>query len=183
VASRKKEKGLIVGAVGKPGEGSLDGAQALPEIIRCLPCSQPVATLIMRGIKCIDTRPFQTDYRGPVAILATQKQFRLRDYSRRFIDQIREDGLFADHLQGKLLYGVILGTVDLVNIYPAEDERHWTQDLKQDDREQIYGDFSPGRFGWHFANVQTFANPIPFKGQQGFFELRSALLRQEEVPA
>jgi hypothetical protein len=34
-----------------------------------------------------------------------------------------------------------------------------------------FGDFSPGRFAWRMSDPQALAEPIPFRGMQGFFDV------------
>lgn len=38
-----------------------------------------------------------------------------------------------------------------------------------------FGDFSPGRFAWRMGDHLPLAEPIPFRGMQGFFDVPSAL--------
>lgn len=53
--------------------------------------------------------------------------------------------------------------------------------------ERQMGDFTPGRFGWILANVRRFAEPIPFAGHQGLFnvsdEIIAAALEASKVVA
>lgn len=39
-----------------------------------------------------------------------------------------------------------------------------------------FGDFSPGRFAWRVRDPQVLAEPIPFRGMQGFFEVPDSLI-------
>ena len=43
------------------------------------------------------------------------------------------------------------------------------------DEEKCYGDFTPGRFGWFFSDVQKFEIPVKLRGHQGIFDWTTAL--------
>ena len=43
-------------------------------------------------------------------------------------------------------------------------------------QELALGDFSPGRYGWVLANVRRLPEPIPWRGQQGLFNVPVELL-------
>ena len=53
-----------------------------------------------------------------------------------------------------------MATAVLEAVYPIE---RLTPDL--------FGDFSPGRFGWVLTDIVKIEEPIPWKGRQGFFEV------------
>lgn len=62
--------------------------------------------------------------------------------------------------------GCILGSVILSDSLAAESaENH-----------HGFGDFRPGRFAWRVADSRVLANPIPFRGMQGFFDVPDDLL-------
>ena len=42
--------------------------------------------------------------------------------------------------------------------------------------EKAFGDYTPGRFAWHFSNIKKLADPIPFRGQQGVFNIPDEFL-------
>lgn len=48
--------------------------------------------------------------------------------------------------------------------------------------ERIYGNYSPGRFGWILEDVRALPEPIPCKGAQGFFDVPDALLAADFRP-
>lgn len=122
------------------------------------------ASLVILGLKEYETRSWATPYRGTLVIHAAKKPFNSADYqpslARHLLDC--ED----ERLQlSELTYGCALGMVELTAIYRTELLRP-----KISAREIAFGDYSDGRFAWRLENPKPFAEPIPYKGQQGMWE-------------
>lgn len=49
--------------------------------------------------------------------------------------------------------------------------------------ERQMGDFSPGRYGWELNKIQPLAEPIPYRGLQGLFNVPDELLARERETA
>lgn len=62
------------------------------------------------------------------------------------------------HFGDGLPFGAIIATAYVEASIPTES-------LTPD----VFGDFSPGRFGWLLADIKPLAEPIPWKGKQGIF--------------
>lgn len=84
---------------------------------------QPWATLIATGIKTIETRPWKTEYRGPLAILASKKKV---DYD--FGSLMWEAGIAeAMHKAAGFGWyesfprGCVVAVVDLVDVVPISE--------------------------------------------------------------
>lgn len=153
---------------------------------------QPWASLLACGAKQYETRSWATKYRGPIAIhaavLNTDKiVFGIPDC--RFIEATYK-ALGVEEL-GSLPHGYIIATAELVDCvrtykrgYPAEyAEQIWLDysrgDGWRDDRqvcgnELLFGDFTPGRYAWEFANMTMLAEPIHAKGKQGLWNWEGA---------
>ena len=141
---------------------------------------QPWASLVVLGAKKIETRSWYTSYRGPLVIKAAKKKDKdlLTYCSCRldFIAALKPLEVQIGKCFENLPFGALLGTVELVDCRRTEsftsqievpqgdgNPAHW--------RERDLGNFDPGRFGWVFVNPVMFPEPIPYKGQQGFFEV------------
>jgi hypothetical protein len=122
---------------------------------------QPYASLIGRG-KSIETRHWETNYRGPLAIHAakTQKAMHLCDaepfYSRLFTGELA---------LGDMPFGGIVAVCTLENCIRT----FRLQDLPEPERS--FGDYTLGRYGWILRNIRILKDPIPMRGQQGFWEV------------
>lgn len=132
--------------------------------MKCLSLMQPWATLVVLGVKRWETRRWQTDHRGPLAIHA----------SRTFTEAARQLCQAAPfratlHRAGfkhsaDLPRGVILGTVELVDCRPTEEVRAGLSDA-----ERAFGDFA-GRWVWLLAGATALAIPRPCCGRLGLFD-------------
>jgi hypothetical protein len=152
---------------------------------------QPWASAIALGSKRVETRSWGTKYRGPIAIHAAKrlKINELIHYHSCWNWQGAMHGL--DWTWGKdervpfnLPLGAIVATAHLTDcrhsetftvgeletprIGPKGESYRWT--------EGQMGDFGLGRFGWVLADIRPLAEPVPFKGAQGFFNVPDELL-------
>lgn len=130
---------------------------------------QPWATLIALGEKKFETRSWRTHYRGPIAIHAGKKV----DEEACWDDSIRNVLDEHGYTAGNLPTGAIIATATLNRCLKSVDT--WTDGYELENNELIYspeyefGDFTPGRYAWEMTNVQQLPEPIPAKGQQGFW--------------
>jgi hypothetical protein len=145
---------------------------------------QPWASLVVAGVKTIETRSWATDYRGPLAIHAAKLSYMelvsIVGPTSYLHAPLRDAGLpnIMD-----VPRGVILGTAELVGCYRVESfaissDNRTRPILKVNDGllrgltdlELSLGDFTPGRFGWMLTNPVQFGVPIPCRGHQRLWE-------------
>lgn len=131
--------------------------------MKALTLTQPWASLVALGLKRIETRPWQTRYRGQLAIHAA-KGFPAQ--ARRFADEER----FRGRLPERLPFGAILCTVDLVGCHPTSLIAPGLVGL-----EPLYGDYTAGRWAWLFKpdSLRVLETPVPAKGALGLWEWES----------
>ncbi|CAN5534034.1 hypothetical protein BH09PSE4_BH09PSE4_22860 [soil metagenome] len=117
------------------------------------------------GLKRIETRHWSTAYRGPLAIHAAK---RWTADEREFHAIAHEDGL----LPAELPLGAIVAVAQLIAVRPTEIL------LREgvSPEEQEWGNYGPGRFGWVCADIRALANPVPFRGAQGMFDVPDEVL-------
>ena len=96
-----------------------------------LSVQQPWASLICRGIKDIENRTWQTDYRGRLYIVASRKNATSRLEKGEFpaiwrtaIKDLQERGLFPDCLE--LPQSAVIGYVDLVDCTGKKVNSIWS---------------------------------------------------------
>lgn len=155
---------------------------------------QPWATLIAIGTKTIETRHWNTRYRGPLAIHAAQRRPK-SEYIGDYWVYDHGNGYRFD-LSGPrtdpapnaidpahaLPLGAIVATCTLADVVPTESlvpcidvgNRGWgIQAIGRvpliDPDQCPYGDYSPGRFAWLLDDVKPIDPPIPAKGRQGLW--------------
>lgn len=146
---------------------------------------QPWASLVVLGYKKIETRSWNTKYRGELLIHASKRfsdDLKELTTTSPFKEVLMEAGLLK--VKGRGIYtncqfalptSGILGKVNLMetratskNIanYVVDD---WVNKLPPN--EFAFGDFSPNRYGWLLSDAVAFENPIPFKGKLGIWDL------------
>jgi hypothetical protein len=131
---------------------------------------QPWASLVSVGAKRVETRGWQTPYRGPLAIHASKKWDRqlagIMASDDRFTAPIRAAGI------EDLPLGCVVAVARLAKIAPTAEVRD-----RLSEQERLYGDYSAGRYAWALTGIVRLARPVPFKGAQGFFEVPDELLQ------
>lgn len=153
--------------------------------MRAISLWQPWATLIVIGEKHFETRSWETLYRGEILIHAAKRATSdLRDTSRDepFKTALQRGGYdsWAD-----LPLGALIGRCQIERCYETADvTARFRAGLRHAEFEEQFGDYYPGRFAWQLSNFQRFLKPIPWRGEQGFFQVpETAFLTRPELDA
>ncbi len=138
---------------------------------------QPWASLLAIGAKQYETRSWKTDYRGQIAIHAAAKRPpKQGELATENFDAITKAiALNLGHWRfdwDNIPLGCVILTAELVDCYKitkrltfAENEKTISiQEISV--QEQLFGDWTPGRYAWELSNVKMLPEPIPAKGQQ-----------------
>jgi len=136
--------------------------------VKVLSLWEPWASLVIFGVKRIETRSWATEYRGPLVIHASKKVSREQiEICHRdpFRSALRACGI--DRWQDFKL-GAAIGTVTLVDCRRIESDADVPSD---DDPEYWFGNYAPGRFGWILKRPEVFATAIALRGRQGLFDV------------
>jgi len=141
--------------------------------MRAMSLWQPWASLMVHGHKRNETRSWSIEYRGRVLIHA----------AKRFQQEEREICIYAPFAPclarhyNKLKdipLGAIIGSVHIVDCVPT----NWAVS-RITDQERHFGNYADGRFAWITENPVAFKEPVPFRGQQGFFNVPDELVPEE----
>lgn len=134
--------------------------------MKCISLWQPWASAIFLGYKTIETRSWETKYRGELLI-----------HAAKTFPNIAQDFAATELSVGRGLervpLGAILGVVELESIGATEDQDYFISAL-----ERRYGDFSWGRFGWQLQNPRQFKEPISYSGRQGLFDVPDSVVAE-----
>lgn len=151
--------------------------------MKALTLTQPWATLVAIGAKRVETRSWQTSYRGPLAIHAAKGVGSVGG-KRGLDDLCTSDPFFgvlidAGYRDGKPLpLGAIVATCELVDCVPTtyvksvkvvqrgHDRPAWLWTVE----EKAFGDYADGRWAWLLANIKMLPEPIPAKGALSLWE-------------
>ena len=138
--------------------------------------TQPWASLVAIGENTIETRSWNTRYRGPLAIHAA-KGFPpdARALCRRqpYRAVLARRGYAS---AGDLPLGAVIAVAVLeeVLVFDRDSLRRVRDEARRGSlpaHEADFGDFSPGRFGFVLREVRRLAAPIPVRGMLGLWTL------------
>jgi len=153
--------------------------------MKAITIHQPWASLIAIGAKRFETRGWKTNYRGPIAIHASNKDPHDMMQSLPHRLQVSIYDSFYDHFNiasgalKRMPTGVIVATAILTECYEVHIDH--TGDIMlliggipkvwigQDSPEANYGHYANGRYAWALTDVQRLPEPMPAKGQQGLW--------------
>lgn len=136
-------------------------------VIKALTMPQPYATLAIYGLLPIETRSWETNFRGHLAIHAARvipdENYQLC-FREPFCSALTECGIYHP---SKLVRGATLGIVKMVNC----ERSPGTHQLrgKYSPRTLAFGDFSKGRYLWHLENPRRFLSPYYCRGERRFW--------------
>lgn len=167
----------------------------MSEPLRILSLWQPWASLIAFGEKSIETRSWQTKYRGWVAIHAAKRWTAAERNQLRepfFREAMEHHFAHLSHAEVLMPLGAIVAVARLTACYPMLEIADRYPDtgrdilvgpdsrLTVDDTEHAFGIYAPGRYAWVLRDTVAVPEPIPFRGRQGLIaapeEIRARLL-------
>lgn len=124
--------------------------------MKALTICQPYAHLVLTGEKPVENRTWRSSYVGPLLIHAGKSRSWLSD---------------GDEDRYPLVFGAIVGRVLMVDC--VRPDRYLRGNPEFADSGHVNGP-------WCFVLAQPvrFATPIPWRGQQGFFDVPDTALRQ-----
>jgi hypothetical protein len=154
--------------------------------MKAITLHQPWATLMAIGAKRIETRSWETLYRGPLAIHAskTMKKYAkdacfdlrvLKAFGWRDIDEFPSTLEFVRHIEegiAALPRGVVVATVELYacerigRFYDGPDP----VGCPFSETEYACGNYEPGRFAWVTRDVRRLENPVAALGALGLWD-------------
>jgi hypothetical protein len=125
---------------------------------------QPWASLIACGAKKIETRLWETKYRGQIAIHAGKVED-IVAYNNLFplLDPIKKSKFPA--FPNRPPTGKVIAIAELIDCQEMTMDRIIAWRDIYGKNEISFGDFEPGRYAWILANIQAI-KPVPAKGMQ-----------------
>jgi activating signal cointegrator 1 len=162
-----------------------NSANSWRKTMKAITLHQPWATLVAIRAKQIETRSWNTQYRGKLAIHAGKNTKYVNMKSR---DYLCDEEPFYSILMTEMAWknnplplGCIVAVCELVDTKQIDEvisfpacKSYTNVDRKckyiLTDQERAFGDYSVGRFMWLLDNIQILPEPIPAKGSMGFWE-------------
>jgi len=155
--------------------------------VKVISLHQPWASLFVAGAKLVETRSWQTNYRGPLAVHAAKTIDAGACFRAPFAEALAELGFNGPR---DLPLGAVLGTVNLVAclemvwgptltfkqlpgigfVDPCISIAH---DPRLTVRERAFGNYAVGRFAWitPLGPRTILHEPIPLRGFQRIWNL------------
>lgn len=136
--------------------------------MKVITIKQPWASLICEGIKDIENRTWNTNFRGRILIHASKASAG----AMRSILNHQQKMKVANHQisdlkfygQDDFIYGSIIGSVEIIDCI-KDSKSIWAL---------------PDHYNWVLSNPKLFTEPIPAKGTQGFWNYPNILAEPEE---
>lgn len=125
---------------------------------------QPWASLVVMGLKKIETRSWSTPHRGELLIHASLGK------SGALLANENPFKKYIPHFD-TLPFGAIIGKVILEDVLPVE--RLFLSDAIINQltlEERAFGDYSRGRYAWMMSEPEEFHHTIPIKGSLRLWE-------------
>lgn len=137
--------------------------------MKVLTLTQPWATFVAAGGKSIETRDWRTAYRGPIAIHAA------KSVPAWVVDWARDPEIASllerERVQSPLALprGCVVAIARRAAVEPTEIAR---AGRLVTEREELLGDFGPGRFAWHLRDLSRLPQPVAARGALGLWDWR-----------
>jgi activating signal cointegrator 1 len=157
------------------GTRPVDAGARHGDRVKTLTLTQPWATLCAIGAKTIETRGWNTAYRGPLAIHAAKgfgkadvALIQANDHFRRPLIAAGYLGMPIDAKSSArpmmdLPLGAIVAVCELLNVHPT-DANPILFATRERPQELLFGNFSSGRYAWLLGNIRRLPEPIPAIG-------------------
>lgn len=127
--------------------------------MKVLSLKEPFASLVMRNIKQVETRSWQTKYRGVLYIHASLGKVNIKDKGTLELLELLNNNNFK--------YGYIIAKCNLVDCIYMDKE--YIKKIKNNKTEYQCGIYAVGRYAWILENIEAIDNPIPAKGKLGIW--------------
>ncbi len=146
--------------------------------MKTLSLLQPWATLVVMGVKQIETRSWSTAYCGPLLIHASKGKageiFAHEPPFKKYITDFKQ-----------LPFGYIIGKVTLTDVIRigTGDLSHTNDEMmnKLTMEEKAFGDYTPGRFAWILKNPVVFETPLGARGSLTLWEFDVSLIKELKI--
>lgn len=172
--TRTAQESILAGAVAAAASSVAEGMKSVRTVHKnpnwknvALAVKQPWASLICGGIKDIENRTWQTDYRGRIYIVASSTNVNSAFDQKLFAPEIMqavkeavENGNIADIHE--LPQSAVIGYVDIVDCTGEPVDSIWS-----------CGSLREGNVNWVLQNAHVFEQPLlpGFKAKLNLFEI------------
>ena len=127
--------------------------------MKVISIKEPFASLIMLGIKNIETRSWKTNYRGEIYIHASLTNSKIDEERKEKLLKLLPDNFEFNK-------GYIICKAKLIDCVYMDDK--YIEKIKKDKINYLCGRYEVGRYAWILENVEVI-DKIPAKGKLGIW--------------
>jgi len=132
---------------------------------------EPWATLIKEKKKYIETRSWNTDYRGELYIHASTKKINTKDPEIKELLELIPDV--------EMNYGHIICKCNIVDSKCMDKE--FLEDISKNEQEHLCGIYDEGRYAWMLEDIEVLDEPIKARGHLRIWNYEEEALNKEEL--
>ncbi|VXD15946.1 ASCH domain-containing protein [Planktothrix paucivesiculata] len=131
--------------------------------MQALTIQEPWASLLVTGKKRYETRDWQRNYRGLLAIHAGKQSVHPFDYPLGLSEILDELGITQDDLSKNKQKIIAIATLKDIHLM--------TDKLinEQSEIERLTGFWQPGRYAWELTDIKPLSEPIVARGLPGLW--------------
>ena len=160
--------------------------------MKCISLWEPFASLMALEKKRIETRHWQTKYRGWLAIHSSKGGLSMADLEETCWQPVFREALAAGpeihswmnqrpdingnrlsartwQNRGAFPFGKIIAVVKLIHCIETDLVARFVHPFTE--QEKAFGNYEHGRFAWLTEDLFRLPEPIPLKARQGLFDL------------
>jgi hypothetical protein len=131
--------------------------------MQALTIHQPWASLLVKGKKRYETRDWQRNYRGLLAIHAGKQSVHPFDYPLGLSEILDDSKITQDNLNNNKQKIIAIATLKDIHLMTDKFIN------EQSELERLTGFWEPRRFAWELTNIKPLPNPIAARGMPGLW--------------
>jgi hypothetical protein len=133
--------------------------------MQALTIQEPWASLLVKGKKQFETRDWQRNYRGLLAIHAGKQSVHPFDYPLGLSEILDNSEITQDNLNNNKQKIIAIATLKEIHLMSKEFIK------AQSELERLTGFWQPGRYAWELTNIKPLSEPIAARGMPGLWEV------------
>ena len=133
--------------------------------MQALTIQEPWASLLVKGKKQFETRDWQRNYRGLLAIHAGKQSVHPFDYPLGLSEILDDSKITQDNLNNNKQKIIAIATLKEIHLMTDKFINEQTE------LERLTGFWEPGLYAWELTNIKPLSEPIAARGMPGLWEV------------
>ena len=131
--------------------------------MQALTIQEPWASLLVKGKKQFETRDWQRNYRGLLAIHAGKQSVHPFDYPLGLSEILDDSKITQDNLNNNKQKIIAIATLKEIHLMSIQFIK------AQSELERLTGFWQPGLYAWELIDILPLPKPIPARGMPGLW--------------